>query len=69
MPNFGTLVLGPLDIRRFSAEYRFAEYRRSRITLLRLGVPSLDPLGVFAWPTDAWDSCAINLLNNCYRTN
>jgi hypothetical protein len=36
MPNFGTLVLGPHEIRRFSAEIRFAEYRRSRISLLSL---------------------------------
>jgi hypothetical protein len=35
MPNFGTLVFGPPDIRRIFAEYRFAEYRRSRISLLR----------------------------------
>jgi hypothetical protein len=35
MPNFGTLVLGPPEICRFSAEIRFAEYRRSRISLLR----------------------------------
>ena len=26
MPNFGTLVLGPPEFRRFSAEIRFAEY-------------------------------------------
>jgi hypothetical protein len=35
MPNFGTLVLGPPEFRRFSAEIRFAESRRSRISLLR----------------------------------
>jgi hypothetical protein len=34
MPNFGTLVLGPPEIRRFSAEIRFVEYRRSRISPL-----------------------------------
>ena len=34
MPNFGTLVLGPPKFRRLSAEIRFAEYRRSQITLL-----------------------------------
>jgi hypothetical protein len=34
MPNFGTLVFGPREFRRFSAEIRFVEYRRSRISLL-----------------------------------
>ena len=37
MPNFWTLVWGPPEFRRFSAEIRFAEMRRGRITLLRLG--------------------------------
>jgi hypothetical protein len=42
MPNCGTLVLGPPEFRRFSAEIRFAEYRRSRITHLRLLVRIYD---------------------------
>ena len=46
MPNFGTLVLGPPEFRRFSAEIRFAEYRRSRIRipsiLTRLRVDLVD---------------------------
>ena len=41
MPNFGTLVLGPHEFRRFSAEIRFAENRRSRISLLRSTLASL----------------------------
>ena len=33
MPNFWTLVWGPPAFRRFSAEIRFAEMRRGRISL------------------------------------
>ncbi len=32
MPNFWTLVWGPPAFRRFSAEIRFAEMRRGRIS-------------------------------------
>ena len=49
MPNFWTLVWGPPEFRRFSAEIRFAEMRRGRISLLSIGwygsvLSSLGPL-------------------------
>ena len=40
MPNFGTLVWGPPEFRRFTAEIRFAEYRRGRISLLSSSPPT-----------------------------
>ena len=50
MPNLGTLVLGPRDIRRFLAECRFAEYRRTQISLLSVarGTARYAPAHVFS---------------------
>jgi hypothetical protein len=50
MPNCGTLVLGPPEFRRFSAEIRFAEYRRSRITHLSSGRALMVLLPLLWWP-------------------